>query len=119
MLSDKKSMIGQSEIDFLGMHVSNGQYHPGPHLAQQLLDFPDSHLSQKQIQQFLSIINFIQNFIPKVSHYTSRLSALLKKNLPLGSHPHISRDSSQAGRPISSCSYYSFHWPLHPPDRRQ
>ncbi|KAK3230355.1 hypothetical protein Dsin_002236 [Dipteronia sinensis] len=33
MLFDKKSMVSQLEIDFLGMHISNGQYHPRPHPA--------------------------------------------------------------------------------------
>ncbi|KAI9169669.1 hypothetical protein LWI28_015835 [Acer negundo] len=82
MLSDKKSSIGQTNIDFLGMHISNGKYHPGPHLASQLLEFPDSNLTTKQVQQFLGIINFIRDFLPHVTRYTSILSALLKKNPP-------------------------------------
>ena len=88
MLSDKKSAIGQTKVDFLGMHISNGQYHPGPHLARQLLDFPDSHLTVKQIQQFLGIVNFIRDFLPHVSHHTSVLSSLLKKNPPSWSSSH-------------------------------
>ena len=79
MLSEKKSMIGLKEIEFLGMHISNGQYRPGPHLASQLLDFPDSNLTHKQIQQFLGIVNYIRDFIPRISHYTSVLSIHLKK----------------------------------------
>ena len=82
MLSEKKSMIGLKEIEFLGMFISNGQYRPGPHLASQLLDFPDSNLTHKQIQQFLGIVNYIRDFIPRVSHYTSVLSVHLKKKPP-------------------------------------
>ena len=82
MLSEKKSLIGQIEIDFLGMHISDGQYRPGPHLARQLLDFPDSHLTPKQVKQFLGIINFIRDFLPQVSRHTTVLSALLKKSPP-------------------------------------
>ncbi|KAI9173395.1 hypothetical protein LWI28_000671 [Acer negundo] len=62
------------------MHISNGKYHPSPHLACQLLEFPDSNLTTKQVQQFLGIINFIRDFLPHVTRYTSILSALLKKN---------------------------------------
>ena len=64
MLLEKKSMIGLKEIEFLGMYISNGQYRPGPHLASQLLNFPDSNLTHKQIQQFLGIVNYIRDFIP-------------------------------------------------------
>ncbi|KAK0590074.1 hypothetical protein LWI29_022372 [Acer saccharum] len=69
MLSEKKSTIGKFEIEFLGMNISQGQYRPGPHLAIQLLDFPDSNLNPKQVQQFLGIVNYIRDFIPHVSQY--------------------------------------------------
>lgn len=82
MLSKKKSQIAQTEIDFLGMHFSQGKYQPQPHIAQELLNYPDENLTIKQIQQFLGIINYIRDFIPKLTKYTSPLSQLLKKNPP-------------------------------------
>ena len=88
MLSEKKSIVGRSEIEFLGMHIANGQYRPGPHLAVRLLDFPDSDLSVHQVQQFLGIVNYVRDFIPHVSHYTSVLSTLLKKRPPPWSSSH-------------------------------
>ncbi|KAK0571696.1 hypothetical protein LWI29_020167 [Acer saccharum] len=88
MLSEKKSIIGRSEIEFLGMHIANGQYRPGPHLAVRLLDFPDSDLSVHQVQQFLGIVNYVRDFIPHVSHYTSILSTLFKKRPPPWSSSH-------------------------------
>ncbi|KAK0580331.1 hypothetical protein LWI29_000736 [Acer saccharum] len=89
MLSEKKSIVGKSEIEFLGMHIANGQYRPSPHLAVRLLDFPDSDFSVHQVQQFLSIVNYVRDFIPHVSHYTSVLSSLLKKRPPPWSSSHI------------------------------
>jgi len=82
MLSEKKSQIVQTEIDFLGMHFSQGKYQPQPHIAQELLNFSDENLVVKQIQQFLSIINYIRDFIPKLAKYTSPLSQLLRKKPP-------------------------------------
>ncbi|WJX18453.1 hypothetical protein P8452_08249 [Trifolium repens] len=82
MLSEKKSQIAQTEIDFLGMHFSQGRYQPQPHIAQELLNFPDENLTVKQIQQFLGIINYIRDFIPKLAKYTNPLSQLLRKNPP-------------------------------------
>ncbi|KAK3200413.1 hypothetical protein Dsin_023828 [Dipteronia sinensis] len=43
-----------------------------------------------EIQPHFQHIHFIRDFIPKVSHHTSRLSALLKKNPPLWDHSHSS-----------------------------
>ncbi|KAK0574989.1 hypothetical protein LWI29_032165 [Acer saccharum] len=88
MLSEKKSIVGKSEIEFLGMHIANGQYRPGPHLAVRLLDFPDSDLSVHQVQQFLGIVNYVRDFIPHVSHYTSVLSTILKQRPPPWSSSH-------------------------------
>ena len=53
MLSEKKSHMAQAQIDFLGMHFSQGNYNPDPN----------------QIQQLLGIINFIRDFISQASHH--------------------------------------------------
>ena len=82
MLSEKKSSIGKESIDFLGMVIKDGQYQPGPHIAIELLKFPDTHLNRKQIQQFLGIVNYVRDFIPKVAIHTSQLSRMLKKQSP-------------------------------------
>ena len=39
-------------------------------------------MSTKQIQQFLGILNYIRDFIPHISKYTTKLFKLLKKNAP-------------------------------------
>ncbi|KAH9698054.1 hypothetical protein KPL71_023860 [Citrus sinensis] len=82
MLSAKKSTIATDNIEFLGMIIKDGHYQPGKHITQELFHFPDQHLSKKQVQQFLGIINYIRDFIPHVDHYTHHLSALLKKKPP-------------------------------------
>ncbi|KAH9752164.1 hypothetical protein KPL71_014590 [Citrus sinensis] len=80
MLSDKKSTIATDTVEYLGMQIQNGFYQPGPHIAQELLHFPDKDFTKKQVQQFLGIINYIRDFLPHVDQQTSILSALLKKN---------------------------------------
>ena len=47
------------------MVLKDGHYHPGPHIAAELLKFPDTDLNKKQIQQFLRIVNYVRDFIPK------------------------------------------------------
>ena len=82
MFSEKKMVIGQSSIDFLGVSISNGKYTLQPHIAISLGEFPDKLTSAKQIQQFLGIINYMSDFISKISKYRNYLAQLLKKNLP-------------------------------------
>ena len=89
MIFDKKSTITTTSVDFLGMKIQNGHYQPGPHIAQELLHFPESNFTKKQVQQFLGIINYICDFLPYVNHHTSKLSALLKKNPSSWSDIHI------------------------------
>ena len=82
ILSSRKSQIETTEVDFLGMHFTQGKYVPQPHIAEELPKFLDENMSTKQIQQFLEILNYIQDFIPHISKNTIKLSKLLKKNAP-------------------------------------
>ena len=82
MLSEKKMVIGQSSIDFLGVSISNRKYTLQPHIVVSLGEFPDKLISAKQIQQFLGIVNYMSDFIPKISKYRNCLAQLLKKTPP-------------------------------------
>jgi len=57
MLSAKKMVLAQNEIDSLGMHFVQGEHSPGPLICQELLNFSDTNLTTKKIQQFLGVIN--------------------------------------------------------------
>ncbi|KAK8556665.1 hypothetical protein V6N12_003062 [Hibiscus sabdariffa] len=94
MLSERKMKIAQQEIEFLGMHLKEGKYHPGPHIAQELLKFPDENLSKKQILQFLWIVNYLRDFLPKISKYTNPLRKMLKKDPPQWSKAQTKTDTS-------------------------
>ena len=79
MLFEKKMHIGLPQIEFLGMQLSQGKYEAHSHIAQELLKFPDENLTKVQIQQFLGIINYLKNFVPKLLDLTKPLSDMLKK----------------------------------------
>ncbi|GJS27311.1 putative reverse transcriptase domain, viral movement protein [Tanacetum coccineum] len=53
MLSEKKMEVRVTTIQFFGIEISNGKYQPQPHVAQELLKFPDKLSLQKIIQQFI------------------------------------------------------------------
>ena len=61
------------------MKLSQGKYEAQPHIAQELLKFPDENLTRVQIQQFLDIVNYLRYFIPKLSIIIKPLSDMIKK----------------------------------------
>uniref|UniRef100_A0A1J3EQA9 Reverse transcriptase n=1 Tax=Noccaea caerulescens TaxID=107243 RepID=A0A1J3EQA9_NOCCA len=83
MLSARKMIIAQPNIDFLGMQINNGTITLQSHLATTLLDFPDENLTKRQVQQFLGVINYVSDFIPQLSQLTRPLQKMLSKNPPL------------------------------------
>ncbi|KAH9680134.1 hypothetical protein KPL71_026431 [Citrus sinensis] len=54
MLSDKKSTIATDTVDYLGMQIKNGFYQPGPHIAQELLHFPNKDLQRNKSNSSLA-----------------------------------------------------------------
>jgi len=82
MLSEKKMVIGVDTIDFLGMKIADGKYQPQPHISQELHQFPDVLTSQKEVQQFLGVVNYMADFLPKLSQHTMHLFPMLKKTPP-------------------------------------
>jgi hypothetical protein len=67
MLSKSKMLICQKEIKFLGMVFADGAYTSGTHIAEEFQKFSYGPLTRKQIQQFLSIVQYLKNFIPRVA----------------------------------------------------
>ncbi|KAH0750745.1 hypothetical protein KY290_029977 [Solanum tuberosum] len=79
MLSEKKMILVNDEIDFLGMHFAHGAYIAGPHISEELVKFPDTNFTVKQLHQFLGVINYVRDFIADVSTYISLLTKMLTK----------------------------------------
>ena len=73
MLSEKKIQLAQSQIDFLGMHFYRGTYQPQPHIAQELLNFPNEFLTVKQIQHHSLHFNLIINHMEKIFHSPKKM----------------------------------------------
>ena len=88
MLLEKKMVIEQSSINFLGVNISDGKNTLLPRIASSLAEFPDKLTNAKQIQQFLGIVNYMLDFIPKVSRYRNYLAQLLKKSPPEWNSAH-------------------------------
>lgn len=49
------------------MHFKEGTHYLDSHNTEELQKFPDKDLTIKQVQQFLGIVNYFWDFIPKIS----------------------------------------------------
>ncbi|MBA0702283.1 hypothetical protein Goari_027399 [Gossypium aridum] len=64
------------------MIIKNRRYQPSPNIAEELKKFPDNNLSQKQVQQFIGIVNYLRDFVPKIAKLTNSMRKMLKKDPP-------------------------------------
>ena len=82
MLSHKKMILAAPEIEFLGMKIANSSFQLQPHIANELLTFPEENLSKVQVQQFLGILTYASDFIQNLSEIIHPLRLMLRKNPP-------------------------------------
>lgn len=74
-------VISKNEIKFLGMHLKNGVYYLSEHVAKELLFLDESH-PHKQVEQFLSTVNYLGDFVANISNSMQPLQKMLKKDSP-------------------------------------
>lgn len=84
------SQYGETEVDFLGIHISKGQYHLQPHIVTYLDEFFDEKLTFKQVQQFFGIVNKAHVYffsttkkIGSWNHHCTKAIKALKKILKI------------------------------------
>lgn len=66
------------EIEFLGVKIVNSKYALQPHIGHELLKFHDSDLIQKRVQKFVGTVNYISDFIHKLSSTDKPLYYILR-----------------------------------------
>ncbi|KAL6144955.1 hypothetical protein ACLB2K_055644 [Fragaria x ananassa] len=74
ILGQKKIHLIKCEIDFLGIHVKDGEIRLQDHIVKKISQFPDIIPNAKSLQRFLGVVNFARDFIPQVSGLTALLS---------------------------------------------
>ena len=74
ILGQKKIHLVKYEIDFLGIHVKDGEIRLQEHIVKKIIQFPDYIPDAKSLQRFLGVVNFARDFIPQVSGLTALLS---------------------------------------------
>ncbi|KAL6130306.1 hypothetical protein ACLB2K_068687 [Fragaria x ananassa] len=74
ILGQKKIHLIKGEIDFLGIHVKDGEIRLQEHIVKKISQFPDNIPDAKSLQRFLGVVNFARDFIPQVNGLTALLS---------------------------------------------
>ena len=67
ILSPKKIKIEKTEIEFLGLILSQIGIKLQDHIVTKFKDFPDELSDKKQLQSFLGILNYDRQFIKDLS----------------------------------------------------
>jgi hypothetical protein len=78
-LNDKKCRYFQTEIDYLGMRITNGVMKVLPERIQPILDICAPQ-SKKQVQEFLGLVNFYREFCPGLAETAIPLYQLTHKD---------------------------------------
>ena len=64
-LSKKKSIIGESKIEFLGLIIDAEGIELQTHILEKIKDFLEKIKDRKQLQRILGILNYVEGFIKK------------------------------------------------------
>ena len=78
IINPNKCVFGVSALDFLGHHIDKHGITPLPEKVQAVRDFPQP-TSQRQLRQFIGLVNFYHRFLPHCAQLMQPLHALLSK----------------------------------------
>ena len=82
VFNSTKCAIKQESVTFFGGIFSAKGYLPDPGNIQGISDMPAPQTKQ-ELQSFLGAVNYLQTFMPHLSHHTEPLRVMLKKRTPL------------------------------------
>ena len=78
IINPNKCVFGVPELDFLGHHIDKHGITPLPEKVQAIRDFPQPQ-SQRQLRQFIGLVNFYHRFLPHCAQLMRPLHSLLSK----------------------------------------
>ena len=81
-------MLYKAKISFFGRTFSADRMRPDLAMIQEILDLPVPE-DTTQLWTFLRMVNFMQQFVPYISHHTTPLRAILQKNIIFDWAPYI------------------------------
>ena len=79
-LKPSKCIFMEPEIDFLGMHLGNGEVTIDPSKVSGIREWPRTLKNVKEVRSTLGVLGFQRPFIPNFAKTAKPLTDLLKKN---------------------------------------
>ena len=79
IFNSSKCSIKQDSVTFFGGMFSANGYSPGIQMKIQGITEMTPPQTKQELQSFLGAVNYLQTFVPHLSHHTEPLCALLKK----------------------------------------
>ena len=81
VINPNKCLLGVTELSFLGHHIDRQGITPLPEKVEAVRDFPQPQ-SQRQLRQFIGLVNFYHRFLPHCATLMQPLHALLSSTKP-------------------------------------
>ena len=81
IINPNKCLFGVVKLDFLGHHIEQRGITPLPEKVRVVRDFPLPQ-SQRQLRQFVGLVNFYHRFLPRCADLMRPLHALLTSATP-------------------------------------
>lgn len=86
LINTSKCVLGKSEVDFLGYHVSAAGTQPLETKVQAIQQYPVPK-TVKELRRFLGMLNFYRRFIPNAAQLQAPMNAILSGPKVKGAHP--------------------------------
>src|SRR5579859_1186306 len=80
MLSKSKSILATDKVEFLGFNISYSSIEVTPEKVDKIIGSHIPH-NPREVREFNGLVNYIGLFIPGLSHWSTVLSHLTKKNV--------------------------------------
>ncbi|KAJ3576959.1 hypothetical protein NP233_g65 [Leucocoprinus birnbaumii] len=74
----KKTKLFQTEVNFLGHHISRKGISPDDKKIERIVNWPTPS-SAKEVRQFLGLVRYLGAFLPQLARYTQVLNRLTEK----------------------------------------
>ena len=67
VLSEKKAVLAQQKIKYLGLEIEDGKHNLQPHILNNIQGFPSELKDKNQLQRFLGCLTYVEAYIKKLA----------------------------------------------------
>ena len=109
-LNYDKPQYKQEEVEFFGETYTTSGHKPANDEGSAIRAVPSSS-NRKQVQSFISMINFLSTFSLRLSELAESIRELSKDKVPLNWEPEHQQSFTQIKKEISSVPVFAYYNP--------